>query len=216
MALLKLLDSLSVGLDALDKFEQAVTGPDKPPALTAEQRAFLQADFEHFADSYQRNEELGERRFQLFIAVVTAVLGGVGFLAQRASGNGWLPVKEVAIAATLGLLGFGLLTLMRVLRRNEVTNELLAAMKRLREQLAGKALVDRYFPTAPPKPRPFLNGGMKHLVAVVNGGLGALLAFFWLQGQDQPPGTVAAVLTAAACLTVLLQSWFIDWREART
>ena len=45
------------------------------------QREFLLKDFEHIAESYWRNEELGESRLNVFIGVVTAVLGGVGYLA---------------------------------------------------------------------------------------------------------------------------------------
>jgi 8-oxo-dGTP pyrophosphatase MutT (NUDIX family) len=78
-------------------------------------REFLLAELEHCADSMLRNEESGESRVNVFVGLA-AVVGAV--LPMVFDKVGWVAVK-VALGI---LLGFGWLTLLRLIRRNTQTD----------------------------------------------------------------------------------------------
>lgn len=86
----------------------------------------LIADLEHFGESRWRNEEVGEKRFEFFVTLVTAVAAGLVVLASAEGKvlqalNTTLP--KLAGQASLALLVFGLLTYLRMLHRDWVTTE---------------------------------------------------------------------------------------------
>lgn len=86
----------------------------------------LIADLGHFGESRWRNEEVGEKRFEFFVTLVTAVAAGLVVLAS-AEGRVFQTLKttlpELAGQASLALLIFGLLTYFRMLHRDWVTTE---------------------------------------------------------------------------------------------
>jgi hypothetical protein len=88
---------------------------------------FMLAQYKALSDSFWRNEELGERRVNFLIALVTAVIAALVALAD---------VKQVdfedivlpSIPAVTALLLLGIVTWCRMLRRNRVTDEYKRAM----------------------------------------------------------------------------------------
>jgi putative (di)nucleoside polyphosphate hydrolase len=84
---------------------------------------FLLKEIEHFTESMWRNEEVGEKRFSFFVTLATAV--GTGFAALGASEHIVKPSVFIEIAgwAAAVLLMLGLLTYLRMLQRNRVTDE---------------------------------------------------------------------------------------------
>lgn len=135
--------------------------------------ALLAMDYEHFADSYWKSEQIGETRVNWLIGVATAAVGGLGYIASTGPGGVTL---RVIIFATLGAVAlFGLLTLFRILKRNANSTAYINALseirRRYREQLDSSRALEGYKPI--PKrgggegapARTF--GGLAHLVAAI-------------------------------------------------
>ena len=83
----------------------------------------LIADLDHLRRSLLQSEEMGEKRFEFFMALVTAAVAGLIALATADKHPlPWLPV--VAIGSLAGIVAFGTLTYLRMLHRNQVTDRL--------------------------------------------------------------------------------------------
>jgi putative (di)nucleoside polyphosphate hydrolase len=130
-------------------------------------------DLGHFGESYWRSEEVGEKRLNFFIGLVTAVAAGLAAFvgSEVASKNPGL-VAGVTSMALAGLLVVGLATYLRILKRNDVTDEYIDVLKYLR-----KSYVDLEKPGSPEicyrlplstKPRSVLSGGQTTMVAAIN------------------------------------------------
>src|SRR2546422_10675640 len=86
----------------------------------------LIADLQHFGESRWRNEEVGEKRFEFLVTLVTAVTAGLVVLAgagDKVFQTLNTTLRELAGQASLALLIFGLLTYFRMLHRDWVTTE---------------------------------------------------------------------------------------------
>ena len=160
---------------------------------------FLLAEYKNLADSFWRNEETGERRLNFFITLVTAVIAALVALATKQN-DALTPasVKLIAVYALLALLAFGLVTLLRLLKRNRTTDEYKRAMAQIRDQFrdADERLAD-YQPFEK-KQRTLFVGGLVEIVAVINSlivaALVALVSF--------PSSTVVSGLSALAGFVV--------------
>lgn len=101
--------------------------------------SFMQAEYEHHLSEFRRNEELGESRVNLFLAIITAVLGGGAFLfieaMSDAKGHKFLANEIyliIACAFVVALL-FGYVTLLRLVHRNLASSEELRASHRIKK-----------------------------------------------------------------------------------
>ena len=94
----------------------------------------LIADLQHFGESLWRNEEVGEKRFSFFVTLVTAVIGALVALIT----SDYIPSPEVMSnlegAVLLVLLVFGLLTYLRMVQRNHVTDEYQLTLNYIRKR----------------------------------------------------------------------------------
>jgi hypothetical protein len=83
----------------------------------------LLADLEHFGESIWKNEEIGEKRFNFFVTLITAVAGGLVALwsNDKLSENVGDLLPGLTRYACLALLIFGLGTYFRMLHRDRVT-----------------------------------------------------------------------------------------------
>jgi len=144
---------------------------------------FLLDELKHFGESLWRNEEVGEKRFNFFLTLVTAVISGL--VALHAQEKPLYPVDvrmQITGGALASLLVLGLMTYLRMLHRNRVTDEYKSTLAYIRGKLAG------------------LNPAVGHYeVPVNNGGCGKK----WLRGGlAETVGALEAVLLCS-CLTVL-------------
>jgi hypothetical protein len=97
---------------------------------------FLIADLAHFGESLWRNEDVGEKRFNFFIAIITAVISGlIALHTQGSTGVDPTTLKNITAGVLIGLLIFGLLTYLRILKRNRVADEYQRTLKYIRLQL---------------------------------------------------------------------------------
>ena len=129
---------------------------------------FLLAEYENLAESFWRNEELGERRLNFFITLVTAVIAALVALATKEN-NALTPadVKLIAVYALLALLVFGLVTMIRLIKRNRTTDEYKRGMTKIRDQFReADARLANYQPFEK-KQRTLFAGGLVEIVAVI-------------------------------------------------
>ena len=114
-----------------------IVQPEKDQA--SDTGAFLRAEYQHLANSFWRNEEAGEKRVTFFITLVTAVIAALVTLAKSENGllykicgeNG---IYGIAGYALLALLLFGITTLRRMIKRNQVTDEYKRVMDMIRSR----------------------------------------------------------------------------------
>jgi putative (di)nucleoside polyphosphate hydrolase len=183
---------------------------------------FLVADFQHFAESYWRNEEMGERRLQFLIGLVTATAGGIGLIGKTDAGFLWSEVRGLALVAALLLLGFGLLTFRRMLHRRRVTKEYLGAMRLIRAALLPATLAESIQDSlGKNEGNVLLRGGLAPITILVDAALagvaGAVAADFWrtFSTSTSTSFTTAAVVGVgiAAALSVGSLLAFVLWRN---
>lgn len=82
------------------------------------EKDLLLHDLEYARSSFWKSEEIGEKRFNFFVTLVTAVAGALIALSKVDSGT----VSDVVPWALWFLLAFGLLTYARMLHRNAVSD----------------------------------------------------------------------------------------------
>lgn len=173
---------------------------------------FLLAEYRNLADSFWRNEDAGERRVNFFITLVTAVIGALVALATRSSDLGSDTVFAVTVFALLALLAFGIVTLLRMIRRNRVTDEYKRAMARIRALFQAEDDRLREYEPFPRTARKIGSGGLAEVVAVFNALIVAALGIVL--------GAVLSLLAAGALgalgfvAALILQLQFIASRYA--
>lgn len=164
---------------------------------------FILEEYKHLTDSFLRNEELGERRVNFFLTFTTTAIGALVAIREF---FGDVEMKNFYIgfcAVLLALLLFGIVTLMRIIHRNLVTDKYLRGLARIRRYYAD---TDKENPNILPylpyktfddfpqrkKERKDIyslgNGGLLETVALVNSlimaALLALFAFYRLEWRD--------------------------------
>lgn len=156
---------------------------------------FLCAEYDHTADSFLRNEEDGERRVNTYLAVV----GGLAAALTFTTGDQGL-FKASSLSATVAalalMLAFGIITMLRVVRRNKDADDYKRRLARIRRYFV-PTKHDARFPLlafdpfdAPRTRDPFRfwTGGWFEIVALLN------------------------ALTAAALAAVVAHRFYAAWR----
>jgi hypothetical protein len=98
-------------------------------------KEYLLAEHESLRDAFWRNEELGERRLQFFLGLVTAVFGGLGVLATTDKGlfsNHPERIADVATGGLIFLLVVGWMTLGRINKRDRVSDDYKEGLDQIR------------------------------------------------------------------------------------
>ncbi|MDX1407110.1 MAG: NUDIX domain-containing protein, partial [Saprospiraceae bacterium] len=137
----------------------------------------LLAEYQHFSESLWRNEEIGEKRVSYFVTLVTAVLSGLIALDVTVLENK-LNLKNLIVAFLIILLVVGILTFLRMLRRNRVTDEYIDIIKYLREEMRVRSFSLSDYQITFRKPKTLLRGGLAEMVAALNALIVAALIYF--------------------------------------
>lgn len=161
---------------------------------------FLLAEYRYLGDCFWRNEEIGERRVNFFITLVTAAITALVTLVTTQQGNsGKDNVYFIAVFALLALLSFGIVTLLRMIHRNTVTDKFKDAMEMVRSRFRGwdEEQLQGYQPFEKRKSRKLGTGGLVDMVALVNSVIVAalcmLLAYFQSGSGIVLPGWVGSI-----------------------
>jgi hypothetical protein len=151
-----------------------------------EAEKLLLAEYRVYSEAFWRNEEAGERRVTFFITLATAIIAAIVALLTSKEQIPAELTRQIALAALLGVVMFGLATFLRMLQRDRVTDEYLDKVRYLREQLRKQATgLDEYdLPSIPPRHR-LLRGGLAVTVALMNS---FLLAVFTALLIKEPGG----------------------------
>lgn len=88
----------------------------------AEAKELLLEDYRYLADSFWKNEQVGETRVNWFIGIVAAGAGGLVTLASAEHGPSGGSLRLIIISSLIALLVFGVFTLLRIIKRNTVTD----------------------------------------------------------------------------------------------
>lgn len=136
---------------------------------------FLLVEYRNLADSFWRNEEAGERRVNFFITLVTAVISALVAWATRGSGVRTDFDYAIVLFALLALLALGIVTFLRMLRRNQVTDSYKRAMDMIRAFFKeGDERLRDYEPFKRTG-RKIGRGGLAEMVAVLNSVIGGAI-----------------------------------------
>jgi ADP-ribose pyrophosphatase YjhB (NUDIX family) len=115
------------------------------PALTQ----LLLADYEYRSQALWRGEQSGEMRVQLFVGFAAAVGGGLGVLIKD-SGLRGEPLRVVVLGSLLSLMVLGIVTLMRMISRNEHTDKCKRGLDVIRQvfkdHFDDEAVLAHYYP----------------------------------------------------------------------
>jgi len=145
-----------------------------------EAKDLLIADLQQFGESLWRNEEVGEKRFEFFVTLTTAVGAGLVALATSDRKVSAEDLRTIATVALGALLVLGLLSYLRVLHRNSVTDEYQRTLRYVRERYKQECpgLVEYRVPLRTRSWRArWLRAGYAETLAVLDGMLlAALLA----------------------------------------
>ena len=157
---------------------------------------FLLAEHKYLGDSFWKNEEVGERRLNFFITLVTAVIAGLVALTTGRD-EGLLAntdVYMITVYVLFALLIFGIITLQRMIRRNLVTDQYKRAQDQIRNifRRAYNKELDDYKPFETGKPRKLGRGGLVEAVAIINSLIvAAFCALFTLSFGTWVAGLIA-------------------------
>jgi hypothetical protein len=135
---------------------------------------FLIAEYQHFADSFWRTEELGEKRLNFFISLLTAAVAGLILLATSESSFSTSDVQWIAFFTGIALLLLGLSTLLRMLRRNDVADQYKDAMDLVRSNFCDRYRLIDYKPFKK-LPRTLFTGGLAQTAALMNSMIAAAI-----------------------------------------
>lgn len=166
-----------------------------------EAKDLLIADLEHFADSMARNEDVGEKRLTYFVSLLTAVAAGLTALAtaERQPGSELFRTSAGTAIATLFIIG--LLSYLRMIHRNRVTDEYQRTLGYIRQKYA--SLCPELGQYEVPQRREtwsgrWLRGGYAETFGIMEGML--LTAFLVFAKRIDPSQAAAAGLGLAALL----------------
>ena len=148
--------------------------------ITMDDEKLLLAEYEYYTDSFWKNEEVGERRVDFFITLTTAIIAGIVALITSQHANlSDTAIRQIATAALSGTFLFGLITFLRILQRNRVTDEYKDIVGYIRELLRRRSssLAEYDLPVQPH--RRLLRGGLAETVAMINSLIMAVITALW-------------------------------------
>ena len=216
-------------------------GEGKSAEVHSESKELLLEDYRYVSESFWKNEQGGETRVNLFVGFVTLVVGALMSLATSEKVALRTDTLRLIIVASLSaLLVLGVITLLRMLIRNENTDRYKRGLDTVRQLFKDRFDDDRvlmqYYAVAGPekkfkkeqtkkwwkeygseaKPRKF--GGLAHTVAAINsvlcvGIIGA--AVYPTPVQNATSMDHISVITAFI-LSLLLQLIYVAFRDIRS
>jgi 8-oxo-dGTP pyrophosphatase MutT (NUDIX family) len=147
------------------------------PNKIAAAKGLLLADHKYLCESFWKNEETGEKRVQFFITLVTAVLAAIAtMLTMFGDENTDTFFTAIILFSLFALFSFGVVTLLRILKRNEVSDgykkDIDDIRQRFKDFYDDIGILSGYepFKGTSEKISPFRRiGGLSYSVAVING-----------------------------------------------
>jgi len=164
---------------------------DTPRDRKLDAKELLLEDFRYLADSFWKNEQMGETRVNWFITIVTSVVGGLVAFVGAKEGHHDDSLRLIVGASLFAVVVLGILTMFRMVTRNKATDAYKRAMDSIRQSFKDNfdddGMLAGYHPFGVKGRRQW--GGLAHIVAGINslvftGCIGALIYL----GPDAPQG----------------------------
>ncbi|MFV1998265.1 MAG: NUDIX hydrolase [Acidiferrobacterales bacterium] len=193
----------------------------------------LKADYQYLAESFWKNEQTGETRVNLFIGLGTLVVGALASLLTGKHVELNAELKFIIAGSMFSLIVLGIVTLLRILIRNQHTDEYIRGMDHIRQKVKDYnytwGLLEGYYPfgktvlntVAIHTPHPVRKerfkvrrfGGLAHTIAAINSLLFGTSVGVILY-SPQPSLIALTILVAFAFLVSLIaQIIYISRRE---
>ena len=144
----------------------------------------MQFELQNHLEEFRRSEELGETRLNIYLTIVTAILGTSGYIVYTGT-TGSLETQLndlwIIFFAFLATLMFGIITLLRMVHRDLYSSQKLRAANRIRRYFVERDRgIIRYleFPPCddqPPRKWRTKNGGLVMTVLFLNSFLMAIM-----------------------------------------
>lgn len=132
---------------------------------------FLLAEYRGHRESFWKSEEIGERRVNFFISIVTAVLAAL-VIRQKGLLTPGGEVDPIFFYGLGAVLLFGIVTLARLIRRNLESHKQLRALGRIRKCFVKNyPATGQYLYYEPVDDRPFREKKWKEIISFGTGGL---------------------------------------------
>lgn len=149
-------------------------------------KELLLADYVNFSESLWKNEQTGETRVNWFIGIVTAAAGGLIGLTTVDNPPSLTAMRLIFMVTLAALLAFGIVTLLRMLKRNETTDGYKKDSDRIRQMFRvyfdDESLLRDYHPfgkKSGEKSAPRKRGGLADTVVTINSLIFAGLFAAW-------------------------------------
>lgn len=203
-------------------------------------KELLLEDYRYRAEAMKNSETIGETRLNIFVGLATLLLGAVVSLSTEEFGPKGDALKLIVLAVFLTLLVFGFLTLLRILIRNERTDECKRDLDHIRqsfkqlfdenESLTGYYPVGYYHLSRQSSSNSCLAshlplrrfGGLAHMMSAINsllvaGFVACLILSFESGFSLKAPRTVIALFCALIAFMITLTQLmaYIKRREAK-
>jgi hypothetical protein len=171
---------------------------------------FLLAEYQYFGEAFRRSEDIGEQRLNFFVAILTAVFGGIiVILTNPPQENLLLASSIIVIFMLLVALIFGLLTLLRIIKRNITSDHYKNDLDRIRykfKMMFKNRLAD-YPIYQHVDPRLILTGGLADITISLNSLIvGCLISFMLI---DLDIWFLVAVFLVVFSITFVIQQVYI-------
>jgi hypothetical protein len=164
-----------------DQHRDKLTSTEDPGKTLDNVTTFLTADLAYYGQALLQNEQMGEGRFRFFLGLITAVSAGLVALHTADYGSrleGSLP--GIVTGSLLGLLFFGVLTYLRMLQRDRVTEQYKKQLDHIRCHLRDALPLENYNVKPPSIEGVWieLRAGYAQTVGAVCSLLAGVLAFY--------------------------------------
>lgn len=162
---------------------------------------------------FWRTEELGEKRLNFFISLLTASVAALVVLATSESELSDSQVQWITFSTGAALLLFGISTFLRMLRRNYVADQYKEALGRIRASFCERYELRDYEPFEK-LPRKLFTGGLAQTAALLNSTIaGSLMGIGLLFTAS--PGWLAFWVLLVFATALAAQFLYIHSRHKR-
>jgi bis(5'-nucleosidyl)-tetraphosphatase len=186
-------------------------------------KELLLADLKYANESFWHNEETGEKRVKFFITLVTAVITALVAITGKEGIKDDLLKNLLVLYALSSLFIVGLVTLFRLIRRNEVTDGFKKDMDDIRQRFIDYyddcGVLIGYSPFKPSgKTTPLRKfGGLTHTVAAINSLILTAITSLYLSKKNviySREGPIAILF--GFFVTFVIQVIYIRYAEKRS
>jgi len=183
--------------------------------LSAREWELVNTTYTHHLQALEHNEEMGERRVQQLFTIASAVAVALGFVADGDAGGETTLWAASGAASVVGLVG--LLTVMRLARRNIATTKLINGLTSVRAEADEDERLRPLFAYSSYEPRPArtqarvpAKGGLVDIAGCGTAAFVGVAALCGILAGKPFAGAALAGIAVAAGLLVAVAAWLLQ------